>query len=137
MGLLGADDGQGGFDSRNVHHLDNTNSCVIIHPMNTTLYAIRPTIYIETVHGVTLESVLEMGSDRTGVDYYEELTRIITEAFKGTNYQFIEYGAYGRVWVTVEVEKIEEIAHALAIVDKAVAKWLAKYNINRMKKFKD
>lgn len=60
---------------------------------------------------------------------------MIEDAFKDTSYRFIEYGAYGEVWVVVEVPEAHELEQALAIVDHTVAQWRNKFNINRMKKW--
>ena len=104
---------------------------------NISLWSVEATVHITTDHNSSLESVLTKASDRTGVDYYDELAGIITHAFNFTPYKFIEYGAYGDVWLVISVPEVHELESALAIVDTAVAQWRNKFNINRMKPFRD
>lgn len=104
---------------------------------NITTHSFDASVHVITDHGVMLESTLERANDRTGVDYYDALAQMIEEEFKDTVYRFVEYGAYGDVWVVISVPEVHELESALAIVDNAVAQWRNKFNVNRMKPFRD
>lgn len=105
---------------------------------NYTIASFTVCIFVETVHNSQIEFILRDAEDRNGhePDYYtDELDKMLSEAAKAfPTARFTECCTYGSYSVTLYAETLEELQQYMAVADKTIANWIAKYGINRMKK---
>ena len=86
-----------------------------------------------TKHGVRLEMVLDAARESAGVDLYEELMKYVVDALQGMDAKVLGHGAYGYVWVTVQINcDICNIPTIRKIVNIAVLKWIKDFEVNRL-----
>ena len=98
---------------------------------NITLNSSIICVDVETDHGDYTEFVLDRACERTDTDYYLELEKIVDEEIAQWG-SVHEVNCYYKVNISMRIPDMDDIPHALKACDKAVAKWLFRYNVNRM-----
>lgn len=100
----------------------------------TTLHHLVLNLTVNTSHGSELEFVLDDTNDRTNRNYYDELWLFVNKQLESTESTVFEYGAYGHVWLTVQVRSVEEIPMITELVNRGVDRWIKRFNVERMKR---
>lgn len=103
---------------------------------NASINCYMVSLSVNSSHDSNLEFILDNAEKRANKQkkhYTECLYKMLHEELDKVEAKLTNTWVYGHIGLIIEADTLDQLQKAISVADKAIKKWLKKYNIERMK----